>query len=351
MAPHLVRAQSAYKDLRIHSFQQTHTHRDGTHTHTHTVTHTHTHTLYKYMHYWLWIGKTTGHGMQRRRQRWGCQFLLKRSEDECLTERGMEFQNTGPMYWMDLSPRVFLPILDAGLRLPSSSGKGCRKARRGVPRVTACWCDPIQPFSPSAVVPRHCIKQGRLEFCKLVWPLSDLLSLPPRHWQCRQVCLNMRTELQWTAGWRPNPATLRASLSGRCRKPVLGVRAGSCQSLFCNNIMPNERKVTTRTTSLWMEVSGPRLTWVTKEGGFVRRPVPCPVQALFASLIWAAVTDCLSVSRKLPVLPKRCLWIATDSFSVCLADRNDTESRHLEPKMIVAGTILSFWPSSCGCSQ
>ena len=209
--------------------------------------------------------------MQRRRQRWGCQFLLKRSEDECLTERGMEFQNTGPMYWMDLSPRVFLPILDAGLRLPSSSGKGCRKARRGVPRVTACWCDPIQPFSPSAVVPRHCIKQGRLEFCKLVWPLSDLLSLPPRHWQCRQVCLNVRTELQWTAGWRPNPATLRASLSGRCRKPVLGVRAGSCQSLFCNNIMPNERKVTTRTTSLWMEVSGPRLTWVTKEGGFVRR--------------------------------------------------------------------------------
>ena len=44
MAPHLVRAQSAYKDRRIHSFHHTHTH---THTHTKMLTHTctHTHTL------------------------------------------------------------------------------------------------------------------------------------------------------------------------------------------------------------------------------------------------------------------------------------------------------------------
>ena len=41
MAPHLVRAQSAYKDIRIHSFH---------HTHRHTRTHAHTH--YKYLHYW-----------------------------------------------------------------------------------------------------------------------------------------------------------------------------------------------------------------------------------------------------------------------------------------------------------
>ncbi len=39
MAPNLVRVQSAYKDIRVHSFHHTHTH-------------THTHTHYKYMHYW-----------------------------------------------------------------------------------------------------------------------------------------------------------------------------------------------------------------------------------------------------------------------------------------------------------
>ena len=52
MAPHLVRAQSTYKAIRIHSFHHTHT---PTHMRTHTPTcHTHTHT--KYMHYWWQIG-------------------------------------------------------------------------------------------------------------------------------------------------------------------------------------------------------------------------------------------------------------------------------------------------------
>ena len=41
MMPQLVRAQSAYKDIRICSFHHTHTH---------------THTHYKYMHYWWWVG-------------------------------------------------------------------------------------------------------------------------------------------------------------------------------------------------------------------------------------------------------------------------------------------------------
>ena len=42
MVPNLVRAQSTYKDIRIHSFHHTHAH---THTHTYTYTHnTHTHT-------------------------------------------------------------------------------------------------------------------------------------------------------------------------------------------------------------------------------------------------------------------------------------------------------------------
>ena len=58
MAPHLVRAQSAYKDIRICSFHHTHIHacmhiHKYTHTYTHTHTHTHTH-HYKYMHYWWW---------------------------------------------------------------------------------------------------------------------------------------------------------------------------------------------------------------------------------------------------------------------------------------------------------
>ena len=56
MAPHLIRAHRAYKDIRIHSFH--HTHRCvRAHTHTlslfHFYTHTHTnHTHYKYTHYW-----------------------------------------------------------------------------------------------------------------------------------------------------------------------------------------------------------------------------------------------------------------------------------------------------------
>ena len=50
MVPHLVRAQSAYKDIRIHSFiththTHTHTHRrTRAHTRTHIHTHAHTHT-------------------------------------------------------------------------------------------------------------------------------------------------------------------------------------------------------------------------------------------------------------------------------------------------------------------
>ena len=66
MAPHLIRAQSAYKDIRVHSFHHTHMHTHAhtcthmhththahTHTHmyTHTCTHTHTHT-HTHMHYW-----------------------------------------------------------------------------------------------------------------------------------------------------------------------------------------------------------------------------------------------------------------------------------------------------------
>ena len=50
MAPHLVKAEGAYKDIRIHSFHHTHTHthiprhartHPDKHSHAHTQTHTH----------------------------------------------------------------------------------------------------------------------------------------------------------------------------------------------------------------------------------------------------------------------------------------------------------------------
>ena len=110
VAPHLIRAQSAYKDIRIHSFHHMHTHQDTpahTNTHLRTHIHTHTHTTNTCI---------TGDGLVKWRyaeeKRWLFSFDLKEeSEDECLTERGSEFQSTGPMYWKDLSPRVLLPIL------------------------------------------------------------------------------------------------------------------------------------------------------------------------------------------------------------------------------------------------
>ena len=84
MAPHCLRAVSAYKDIRVHSFYHTHvwmhahacmhTHtymhaRMHTHTHMHahtytclhahtyTCLHAHTHTHCKYMQYWWWVGR------------------------------------------------------------------------------------------------------------------------------------------------------------------------------------------------------------------------------------------------------------------------------------------------------
>ena len=58
IAPHLVRAQRAYKDTKIHSLHRTHA-RTHARTHTHTHTHTHNNNNNKYTHYWCWIGKTT----------------------------------------------------------------------------------------------------------------------------------------------------------------------------------------------------------------------------------------------------------------------------------------------------
>ena len=75
MAPHLVRAQSTYKNTRIHSFHHTHTH---------------THTLQ--IHALLVMGgrmrrkKTTDQHAEEKR--WVSSFDLKKeSEDKCLTER------------------------------------------------------------------------------------------------------------------------------------------------------------------------------------------------------------------------------------------------------------------------
>ena len=85
--PHLVRARSTYKDIRIHSFHHTHMHTHNTHIHTHTVTHTHAHTHrctctctrahthYKHMHYWWWVGKMTDQYAEEKR--WVFSFDLR----------------------------------------------------------------------------------------------------------------------------------------------------------------------------------------------------------------------------------------------------------------------------------
>ena len=72
------------------------------------------HTHNKYTHYWWWVGrmrrkKTTNQDAKEKR-RVSIFDLKEESEEECLTERGREFQITGLMYWKDLSPRALLPI-------------------------------------------------------------------------------------------------------------------------------------------------------------------------------------------------------------------------------------------------
>ena len=61
MVPHLVRAQSAYKNIRIH---------------THTHAHAHTHTHNKHMLYWWLIGKMTDQYAEEKR--WVFSFELKK---------------------------------------------------------------------------------------------------------------------------------------------------------------------------------------------------------------------------------------------------------------------------------
>ena len=63
------------------------------------------------MYYWWWSGRNRKRRKKMKDQyaeekRWVFSSDLKEeSEDKCITERGREFQITGPMYWKDLSPR------------------------------------------------------------------------------------------------------------------------------------------------------------------------------------------------------------------------------------------------------
>ena len=78
MAPHIVRAPSTYKDIRmiISSLSPSSSL-------TPPPQHTHTHTHNKYMHYWWWISKTTDQYTEE--MRWDFSSDLKdESEDECL---------------------------------------------------------------------------------------------------------------------------------------------------------------------------------------------------------------------------------------------------------------------------
>ena len=98
MVSSLVRAESAFKDICIHSFHHMHT---RMHTCTHACTHTHArmharmhaHTLTCYR-YTCITGDSNAE-----EERWVFSFDSKEeSEDKCLTERGRGFQVTGLMY-------------------------------------------------------------------------------------------------------------------------------------------------------------------------------------------------------------------------------------------------------------
>ena len=93
MAPIPIRVRSAYKDIRIPSLN----HRQRARARTHTHTHTHTHARARAR------AHDTGDSKKATDQfaeeeRWVFSFVSKEeSEDECLTERGREFQCTGPV--------------------------------------------------------------------------------------------------------------------------------------------------------------------------------------------------------------------------------------------------------------
>ena len=101
MAPHLMRAQGAYKADKHATPTHVHTHKHP-HTPTHTHTHPHTHTPQKHKH--------SSHGFDGNRRkkarnqkaeekRWVFSFDLKEESDvACLTEKEREFKMTGPIY-------------------------------------------------------------------------------------------------------------------------------------------------------------------------------------------------------------------------------------------------------------
>ena len=127
MAPHLVRAQSAYKDkdtlISTHTRIHTRTHaRTRTHTHTHThslslslsvsvcLSHTHTHIRTDTTNTCItddgFIQWQENDSSVCSREEMGFHFWLKRRE----WRHNREFQITDPMYWKDLTPRGPLPI-------------------------------------------------------------------------------------------------------------------------------------------------------------------------------------------------------------------------------------------------
>ena len=86
---------------------------------------------------------------KRRKRRWVFSSLLKRRvKTKCPTERGREFQITGPMtrYWKDLSPRVF-----SSSSVPTS--KDLRVAWRSMypPLRTWGWPGARQSACPACV--------------------------------------------------------------------------------------------------------------------------------------------------------------------------------------------------------
>ena len=104
-----------HKHTHMHTNMCKHAHNcTPSHTHTYTPTHTRTHAIK--IHALLVIGWWKIEVMtDQYAEEVGFQFWLKMRECggmlDTVTDRGREFQMTGPTYWKYLSPMVLLPIL------------------------------------------------------------------------------------------------------------------------------------------------------------------------------------------------------------------------------------------------
>ena len=142
MVPHLIRAQSTYKDIRIHSFHYTYTH-THTHAHTHTHTHTHTNTCIASSGLIQCEGNNRNDRYLCRREESGFQFRLKRREwrHYCysLSCSSSTARDTGWVQWLFL--RSPMPSPERPNKSPAvvrSQSLAASYSRRGESQINAC---------------------------------------------------------------------------------------------------------------------------------------------------------------------------------------------------------------------